>query len=250
MNSARLASAVRIHRHDSAPEASRVRNSEALLRMAFHRGRNIFGRLVPADRTDRLHDGQPIPVDPCFDDLAVRHLIPGAGGRLPLLAAWWITSEIPEVRAGCADAHGHKIALGDLVFEGHFEVRKGGHESARRRFEPFARSQVVEADEILAHKGRVEVPPHDISLILCGHASQPKLRSFPKPSRPPREPMRPAVSPPSQVRRRARGLPTPRPPAHGRAAKEALPPRPPPPPGGPRCTSVPTALPPLRPPPG
>src|SRR5437879_11861347 len=178
--------------------------------MAFHSRRSLFGRLVPADRTDRLHDREPIPVDPCVDDPAVRHLIPGAGSGLPLLAAWWITPESPEVGARCAHAHGDQIALGDLVFESHFEIGKGAHEAARRGSEPFARSQIVEVCKILAHESRVEVPPHDISRFLCRHASQARLSSFPKPSRLPRAPMRHAVSPRSRVPRRARGSPTPR----------------------------------------
>src|SRR6266513_5617750 len=120
--------------------------------MAFHSRRNLFGGLVPADRTDRLHDREPIPVDPCVDDPAIRHLVPGAGSRLPLLAAWWITSEIPKVGARCAHADGDQIALGDLVFECHFEIRKGAHEAARRGLESFTRSQVVEARKILAHE--------------------------------------------------------------------------------------------------
>src|SRR5438477_1880793 len=118
--------------------------------MAFHRRSNIFGRLVPADRTDRLHDRQPIPVDPCVDDPAVRHLVPGAGGRLPLLAARWIASEVPEVAARGAHAYGDQVALGDLVLEGHLDVRKGGYEAANCGFEAFARGQVIEALKILA----------------------------------------------------------------------------------------------------
>src|SRR4051794_36292559 len=101
-----------------------------LLRVAFHCYSCLFGGLVPADRTDRLHDRQPVPVDPCVDDPAVCDLVPGAGGGLPLLAAWWITAEIPQVSARRAHAHSDQVALGDLVFESHVDVGKGGHEAA------------------------------------------------------------------------------------------------------------------------
>src|SRR5205814_7671508 len=97
--------------------------------MAFHRRRNLFGRLIPTDRADRLHDRQPVPVDPRVDDPAVRHLVPGAGGGLPLLAAWGITSENPEAAARRAHAHADQVALGDVVLERHLDVRQGGYEA-------------------------------------------------------------------------------------------------------------------------
>src|SRR2546421_5782693 len=215
----------------------------SFLRMAFHRRRHVCGRFVPADRTDRLHDRQPVPVDPRVDDPAFRHLVPGAGGGLPLLAARGITSENPEVGARRAHAHGDQVALGDLVLEGHLDVRKGGHEAANCGFEAFARGQVIEALKILAHESRVEVLVDDISRFLFRHASEPRLSSFPKPSRPPLAPTQQAVSLRSQARHRGRGLPTWWPRPHDPCERAGVTHEPAHRPDCVGCRSVPTALP-------
>src|SRR5436309_12119085 len=86
--------------------------------------RRSVGRLYTLNRADCLHDRKPVPVHPEVADLPVLHLIPRTGSRLPPFASWSDPAKVALVRRGRAHSNGDKIALGNHMLYGHFEVGK------------------------------------------------------------------------------------------------------------------------------
>src|SRR5882762_8186250 len=141
------------------PRAGAASRSHVALQLAG----DVFDNLVPADSSDRLHDREPVPVDPRVDDPAVLDLIPRAGGCLPFLAARGIAAERAKVRASRPHADRDQVSLRDLMLEAHLEIRKRRHETTCCRLESLVRGHVVDALEIFAHEGGVEIAPHHVS---------------------------------------------------------------------------------------
>src|SRR6266566_3379917 len=86
--------------------------------------RGLAGRLYSLNCADRFHDREPVPVHPEIADPSVLHLVPRTGGRLPPFASWSDPSKVALVRGGGAHPNGDKIALGNHMLYGHFEVGK------------------------------------------------------------------------------------------------------------------------------
>src|SRR5437879_4271637 len=91
---------------------------------ALPRLRHSAGRLYSLNRADRFHNREPVPVHPEVTDLPVLHLVPRTGGRLPPFASWSDPAKVALVRRGRAHSNSDKIALGNHIIYGHFDVRK------------------------------------------------------------------------------------------------------------------------------
>src|SRR5439155_26712495 len=128
--------------------------------------RRSAGRLYSLNRADRFHDREPVPVHPDIAELPILHLVPRTGGRPPPFASWSDPSKVALVRGGGAHPNGDKIALGNHLLYGHFEVRKCLDGAGSDLPQALIRHQFFDVRRIVLDEHLIDEPQNDSFVLL------------------------------------------------------------------------------------